>query len=46
MSDRKLDFTISQLGECRVPSPMAGVRFVHDDQRVRYHARLQEVKAS
>jgi hypothetical protein len=46
MSDRKLDFTISQLCECRVPSPMAGVRFVHDDQRVRYHARLQEVKAS
>jgi 6-phosphofructokinase 1 len=43
--DPDLDFTIARLGECRVPSPMSGVRFTRDDQRVLYHAELEDVKA-
>jgi hypothetical protein len=45
MRDRDLDFTIERLGECRVPSPMSGVRFTRDDERVLYHARLEDMKA-
>ena len=44
MSDSDLDFTIARLGECRIPSPMPGVRFTRDDERVLYHARLEEIK--
>ena len=39
-----LDFTIVRLGECRFPSPLAGVRFTRDDERVLYHARLEDIK--
>ena len=39
-----LNFTIEHLGECRFPSPMSGSRFTHDDERVLYHSRLEEVK--
>lgn len=38
------DFTIARLGECRFPSPLAGVRFTGDDERVLFHARLEEIK--
>jgi 6-phosphofructokinase 1 len=41
-----IDFSIEHLGECRVPSPMKGVRFVCDDERVLYHGTLAPVKAS
>ena len=44
MPDNDLDFTIARLGECRIPSPMPGVRFTRDDERVLYHARLEEIK--
>ena len=44
MSDIDLDFTIAQLGECRIQSPMSGVRFTRDSERVLYHARLEEIK--
>jgi len=44
MPDIELDFTIARLGECRIPSPMPGVRFTRDDERVLYHARLEEIK--
>jgi 6-phosphofructokinase 1 len=44
MSDNRIDFTISRLGECRIPSPMSGVRFTRDDERVLYHARLEDLK--
>jgi 6-phosphofructokinase 1 len=43
MPDPVLDFTIARLGECRIPSPMSGVRFVPDDERVLYHATLAEL---
>jgi 6-phosphofructokinase 1 len=44
MRDNDLDFTIARLGECDIPSPMSGVRFVRDDERVLCHVSLQELK--
>jgi 6-phosphofructokinase 1 len=44
MADSDLDFTIPQLGEARIPSPMCGVRFTSDDERVLYHATLGNLK--
>jgi len=44
MTDSSLDFTIARLGECRFASPMSGVRFTRDDERVLYHARLEEIR--
>ena len=41
---RSLDFTIARLGECRVASPMTGVRFVTDDERVLYPSSLDELR--
>jgi 6-phosphofructokinase 1 len=37
------DFTIARLGDCRVPSPMAGVGFVTDEDRVLYPSTLGEL---
>ena len=45
MRDDDLDFTIARLGECRVPSPMSGVRFTGDDERVLYHSTLEGIDA-
>jgi 6-phosphofructokinase 1 len=44
MSEPHLDFTIARLGECRVPSPMSGVRFTTDQERVLYHSRLEKLQ--
>ncbi len=44
MLDANLDFGIARLGQCRFPSPLSGVRFTCDDERVLYHARLDEIK--
>jgi 6-phosphofructokinase 1 len=41
---QNLDFTIDRLGPCRFPSPMKGVRFVDDDERLLYHSRLADVR--
>jgi 6-phosphofructokinase 1 len=43
--DGDLDFTIARLGECRIRTPMSHVRFTRDDERVLYHAGLEDVKA-
>jgi 6-phosphofructokinase 1 len=43
MDDGNLDFTTARLGPCRVPSPMAGARFVGDEERVLYPTRLDEL---
>jgi 6-phosphofructokinase 1 len=40
------DFTISTLGECRFPSPMTGVGFVGDDERVLVPSTLEDLDAS
>ncbi len=39
-----LNFEITKLGECRIPSPMAGVRFVRDDEHGLVHSSLLEMK--
>jgi 6-phosphofructokinase 1 len=44
MRDPDLDFTIAQLGGCRVPSPVSGVSFVTDEERVLFHASYAEMK--
>jgi 6-phosphofructokinase 1 len=41
-----LDFTIARLGDCRIPSPMSGTRFVTDDERVLYPSTLEDLKRS
>ena len=45
MRDNDLDFTIARLGECRIPSPMSGVRFTRDEERVLYHSTLDGMNA-
>ncbi len=44
MHENDIDFTISRLGECRITSPLSGVRFTRDDERVLYHARLEDLR--
>ncbi len=44
MSPGDLDFTVARLGECRFRSPLSGARFVSDDERVLYHARLEDMR--
>ena len=45
METGELDFVVSRLGECRIPSPLSGVRFVSDDEYVLYHSTLGEIEA-
>lgn len=44
MKQAELDFSISQLGECRIPSPMIGGHFVNESDHVLYHHNLQELE--
>lgn len=39
-----LNFEVSRLGEGRIPSPLKGVYFVKDDDRVLFHSDLREMK--
>ncbi len=39
-----LNFGISRLGECRIPSPMTGIRFVGDDEHVLYNSFSAEIR--
>jgi 6-phosphofructokinase 1 len=41
---RSPDFTIARLGDCLVASPMTGVRFVTDDERVLYPSSLHDLR--
>jgi 6-phosphofructokinase 1 len=43
MRDNGPDFTIARLGECRIPSPMSGIRFTRDEERVLYHSTLEGI---
>ena len=45
MRDNDLDFTIARLGDGRILSPMAGVRFTRDADRVLYHSTLEGMSA-
>jgi len=44
MQDNNMDFAISRLGKCRIPSPMSGVRFISDDEYVLYHGNLMDIE--
>lgn len=46
MNEQELDFTVERLGECRIPSPMQGVRFTVDSERTLYNSRFAEIKES
>jgi len=43
-NEQVLDFTIERLGECQVASPMRGVRFTCDDEKLLYHACLDDIR--
>lgn len=40
-----LDLTVKSLGECRIDSPMRGITFVDDDERILYDTDPREVMA-
>jgi 6-phosphofructokinase 1 len=44
LPENGLDFTVQHLGECRFPSPLKGVRFTREHERVLYHSRLEELR--
>jgi 6-phosphofructokinase 1 len=37
-------FKVKRLGECRIPSPMTGVRFIEDEATVLFHSDLRDVE--
>jgi 6-phosphofructokinase 1 len=39
-----LDFTIARLGPCRIPSPLSGIGFVSDEERILYHVAYDDLK--
>lgn len=45
MKNSDLDFAVSRLSECRIPSPMSGAQFVSDEERVLYHSNLAEIES-
>jgi 6-phosphofructokinase 1 len=44
MGEPAPDFTIPRLGDCLIPSPMSGVRFTGDEERVLFPTMLGEMK--
>jgi 6-phosphofructokinase 1 len=44
MRNEILDFAVSTLSECRVSSPMKGIKFVSEEEHVLYHSNLQEIE--
>lgn len=44
MDARELDFSISRLGECRIPSPMSNGHVVSDTDHVLYDNNLQAIE--
>lgn len=45
MRDGNLDFIVARLGESRFPSPLSGVRFTRDHERVLHHSQLEDIKS-
>ncbi len=45
MVDEILNFEVQQLGECRVSSPLSGVQFVEQDDRLLYYTNPKKVEA-
>jgi 6-phosphofructokinase 1 len=46
MENNGLDFSISRLGECTIPSPMTSAQFVKDEERVLYYTNLREAEGA
>jgi len=44
MRETELDFKISRLGECRIPTPMTGIRFVTEDEHILYNSYSSEIR--
>ena len=44
MEENRLRLEIATLGECRIPSPITGRIFVHDQEHVLFHSDLSEIK--
>jgi 6-phosphofructokinase 1 len=44
MMTQELNFSVPRLGECKVPSPMTGVRFVGEAEHVLYESDLGSIK--
>jgi 6-phosphofructokinase 1 len=45
MRNGDLNFEISKLGECSIPSPISGVKFLDDDEHVLYHSNMRDIEA-
>jgi 6-phosphofructokinase 1 len=41
----ELNFGVSSLGECHIPSPMSGAQFVKEKEHVLYHTNLSEIES-
>jgi 6-phosphofructokinase 1 len=41
---KELDFTVMNLGECKIPSPISGGRFVKEDDHILYHSDIREIR--
>ncbi|MRR07305.1 MAG: ATP-dependent 6-phosphofructokinase [Deltaproteobacteria bacterium] len=44
MIDPEINFTIPTLGKCSIQSPMKGVRFVADDERILYDSHTSKIQ--
>lgn len=44
MGETDLDFRIAKIGAGTIPTPMRGIHFTPDDERVLYHSRFEEIK--
>jgi 6-phosphofructokinase 1 len=44
MIDQK-DFSIQNLGECTIESPMKGIRFTEDGKRILFHRELNDIQS-
>ena len=44
MQQIELSTRVQKLGECRIPSPMRGMPFINDDERVLYHTSAKKIE--
>jgi len=43
---QELNFRVPTLGECAIPSPLTGMRFVQESERILYDSDLDRIKAT
>ncbi len=44
MKELDLDLRIETLGECRIPTPMSGIKFVSAEENVLFHSNLKDIE--